>query len=147
MLNNKSTTLTYEQLIVNNKNLILENKSLRDKINQLRDIQSYEICEYFNRCRSIKKVCDKYLFNNVSECYYALYEYLDSSEPLRKAYDYSEYYNVIFTGKEDDELEVVDLEEDENEDNNDDEENNNDEEYEQYDEENNIQEDEDKQDE
>ena len=60
---------TYEELLaeidkIKNKcdELTKENNKLISKINNLRDIQGYEICEFFFDCNSLKITAEKYYF-------------------------------------------------------------------------------------
>ena len=73
-----------------------ENERLKRSIQKLQDSLGYEICEYFNDCFSLKKTTEKFIFDDISDCYHALVEYYGCSDPLESAIDYKEYYKDIF---------------------------------------------------
>lgn len=108
---NNLTILKLENLNLNN-----EIKKLKNNIQKLQDDQGLEICEYFNRCNSIKKTTDKYCFENVNDCYEALKEYFGCSDPLQSACDYRECYKEIFDREYDEDEDDEDYEDEKDED-------------------------------
>ena len=89
---------TYEELLaeidkIKNKcdELTKENNKLMSKINNLRDIQGYEICEFFFDCNSLKITAEKYSYDDIVECGYDLIEFQGCSDVIKCAEDYKEY--------------------------------------------------------
>ena len=79
-----------------NKTLLKENDELQNIICKLQDNQGFEICKYFNNCKSLKKTMEQFYFKSIKDCYGALKEYNGCSDPCEYANDYKEYYKEIF---------------------------------------------------
>jgi hypothetical protein len=78
------------------EDVLKENEELKDTIQKLQDLMAYEITTYFEKCNSLKKTADKFYFENVRDCYYALCDYDGCSDSANDASDYKEYYKEIF---------------------------------------------------
>jgi len=87
---------TVEELLQKIKKLEDENKKLRTTIQNLQDLQGYEISMFFNRCNSIKETQIEYCFETIKDCYEALVDYNGCSDSIQGADDYKEYYKEIF---------------------------------------------------
>jgi len=87
---------TVEELLQKIKKLEEENKKLRTTIQNLQDLQGYEISMFFNKCNSIKETQIEYCFETIKDCYYALVDYNGCSDSIQEAGDYKEYYKEIF---------------------------------------------------
>lgn len=74
-----------------------ENNVLRENIQNLHNLLAYDICQYFNKCNSLKKTANKFYFENVKQCYETLIEFNDDSYLLEKAVDFIECYKDIFS--------------------------------------------------
>ena len=82
---------------LSNKNKMLsdENNLLKEQIKNLQDQFGYEICLYFNRCKSISRTAENFYFESVKHCYDKLCELYGSSTPLSNAVDFSQHYEEI----------------------------------------------------
>ena len=94
---------TYEELLaeidkIKNKcdELTKENNKLMSKINNLRDIQGYEICEFFFACNSLKITAEKYFYDDIVECGYDLIEFQGCTDVIKCAEDYKEYCRLEY---------------------------------------------------
>ena len=94
---------TYEELLaeidkIKNKcnELTKENNKLISKINNLRDIQGYEICEFFFACNSLKITAEKYFYDDIVECGYDLIEFQGCTDVIKCAEDYKEYCRLEY---------------------------------------------------
>ena len=94
---------TYEELLaeidkLKNKcdELTKENKKLISKINNLRDIQAYEISEFFFACNSLKITAEKYFYDDIVECGYDLIEFQGCTDVIQCAEDYKEYCHLEY---------------------------------------------------
>ena len=94
---------TYEELLaeidkLKNKcdELTKENNKLISKINNLRDIQGYEISEFFFDCNSLKITAEKYFYDDIVECGYDLIEFQGCTDVIRCADDYKEYCRLEY---------------------------------------------------
>jgi hypothetical protein len=76
-----------------------KNKELRKNVQELQDTFGYEICQYFNKCNSLQKTTRYFYFENVFNCYEALVKYFGCYDPVRKADDYNDCYQIIFDHK------------------------------------------------
>ena len=91
--------LSYEELLAENANLKQkckelkkQNEILEEKIINLKDIQSYEICKFFSNCRSLAKTAKKFLYDDIVDCGDDIVYYNDCSDSIQGADDYKEYY-------------------------------------------------------
>ena len=102
---------SYEEIESNN--IILKNKCdelekqnryLEKKLRTLQDNQGYEICKYYNKCRSLKQTCDFFLYEDIVDCGYALIEFNGCSDSISDAIDYKEFRSLAYgdDGTEDD---------------------------------------------
>jgi hypothetical protein len=91
-------------LIDENKQLNREIVELMTDTNELKikrqilgeDIQE-NICNYFNKCHSLKQTTEHFYFESVRYCYHALVEYFKGADYIiRTANDYEMYYYHIF---------------------------------------------------
>lgn len=94
---------TYEELLaeidkIKNKcdELTKENNKLISKINNLRDIQGYEISEFFFACNSLKITAEKYFYDDIVECGYDLIEFQGCTDVIKCAEDYKEYCRLEY---------------------------------------------------
>ena len=94
---------TYEELLaeidkIKNKcdELTKENNKLISKINNLRDIQGYEISEFFFACNSLKITAEKYFYDDIVECGYDLIEFQGCTDVIQCAEDYKEYCRLEY---------------------------------------------------
>ena len=87
-----------ENKLLNKKitELTKQNNELKEKLQQLQNNMGYEICEYFNDCKSLEKTTEHFCFENISKCYYSLAEYNDCSDTPQSAIDYKKYHKEIF---------------------------------------------------
>ena len=106
---------TYEELLaeidkIKNKcdELTKENNKLISKINNLRDIQGYEICEFFFACNSLKITAEKYLYEDIVECGYDLIEFQGCTDVIKCAEDYKEYCRLEYDEDSDSNIESDD---------------------------------------
>ena len=83
-----------------NSKLNNEIRRLRKNIQKIHDDQGLEICDYFDMCNSIKDTSDKYCFEDVEDCYWALVEYFGGVSKVEEANDYKECYKEIFDSQE-----------------------------------------------
>ena len=90
--------LSYEELLAENlllKNkcddLMKRNKVLEEKIYTIRDNLGYEICEFYNQCRSLKKTAEEFCYDDIADCGNALVAFQDCSDYIQDAKDYKEY--------------------------------------------------------
>jgi hypothetical protein len=99
--------LSYEEILAENsilKNkcneLIAQNKVLEDKLSSLQNNQAYEICEYYNECRSLQQTTDYFLYDNIVDCGNALMDFNGCSDSIQSATDYKEFCYLAY-GKND----------------------------------------------
>ena len=77
--------------------LVTENNELKIKLQKLQDIIQDKICNYFNKCHSLKQTSEHFYFESVRYCYHALVEYFKGADYIiRTANDYEMYYYHIF---------------------------------------------------
>jgi hypothetical protein len=98
-MSDSKNNLSYEELL--DENLILQKKLkelternavLEDKIYSIRHAVAYEICEFYNECRSLKKTAEAFCYDNIVECGNALVNFNDCSDFIQDAKDYKEYH-------------------------------------------------------
>jgi hypothetical protein len=106
---------TYEELLaeidkLKNKcdELTKENNKLISKINNLRDIQGYEISGFFFDCNSLKITAEKYFYNDIVECGYDLIEFQGCTDVIQCADDYKEYCRLEYDEDSDNNIESGD---------------------------------------
>ncbi len=91
--------LSYEDLLAENaklkrkcEELKKENELLKNKVIDLKDIQSYEICKFFSNCRNLAKTAKKFLYDDIVDCGDDIVYFNGSSDCIQSADDYKEYY-------------------------------------------------------
>jgi hypothetical protein len=91
--------LSYEELLAENaklkrkcEELKKQNEILEEKIINLKDIQSYEICKFFFNCRSLAETAKKFLYEDIVDCGDDIVYYNGCSVSIQSADDYKEYY-------------------------------------------------------
>lgn len=101
--------LTYEELLSENEllknkcnELIVKNKILQEKLTTLHENQGCEICEFFNKCKSLQKTAEFFSYDDIVDCGNALVYFYGCSDPIQSAKDYKEYC-ILAYGKENDE--------------------------------------------
>jgi hypothetical protein len=110
---------TYEELLLQNaalkekcNELTKQNENIKKRLNTIQDNFGYEICEYFNRCDSIKETAEYCGYEDIVECGDDLVYFQQCSDYIQSATDYKEY-RLLSYGKE----EESDEENEENSDN------------------------------
>ena len=73
-----------------------ENELLKENIQNLHNLLGYEICEYFNKTKSLKKTAEKYYFQNIKHCYDTLINFNDDDYLMKNAIDFVECHREIF---------------------------------------------------
>ncbi len=108
--------LSYEELLLQNaelknkcEELTKENDDLHFRLNLIQDNFGYEICEYFNDCKSIKETAEHCGYKDIVECGNDLVYFQQCSDYIQSAEDYKEYHLLAY-GKEEDDNEDVESE-------------------------------------
>ena len=102
---------TYEELLLQNatlkekyNGLIKKNEDLKIRINTLQENFAYEICEYFNRCNSIKQTAEHCGYEGIVDCGEDLVYFQQCSDYIQCAKDYKEYHLLAYGKEESDEF-------------------------------------------
>jgi hypothetical protein len=82
--------------LLNNTNLEISSEN----ICELQDLFGWEICEFFNNCKSFRETTTKYHFKDEFDCYEALVNYFDSPDFRFIATDYDACHKEIFSIKD-----------------------------------------------
>jgi hypothetical protein len=82
--------------LLNNTNLEISSEN----ISKLQDLFGWEICEFFNNCKSFTETTVKYHFDDEFDCYEALVNYFDSPDFRFTATDYDACHKEIFSIKD-----------------------------------------------
>jgi hypothetical protein len=103
--------LSYECLVV--ENLMLKNKCeqlskrnevLEENITSIRYNMGYEICKFYNQCRSLKETAEQFCYDDIVDCGNALVYFNGCSDSIQNAKDYKEY-RILAYGPDDDDSE------------------------------------------
>ncbi len=99
---------TYEELLLQNsaleekcKELTEQNENIKNRLNTLQDNFSYEICEYFNSCNSIKQTAEHCGYKGIVDCGEDLVYFQQCSDYIQDAKDYKEYRLLVYGPEED----------------------------------------------
>ena len=87
-------------LKLSNLNLIEENEKLEEKIWKIQRIFGWEICEFFNNCKSFRETTEKYYFEDEYDCFCALEDYFGNPDFQWTAHDYDVCYDEVFSIKD-----------------------------------------------
>ena len=101
---------TYEELLLQNEALkekcdalTKENTDFKKRLNTLQDNFAYEICEYFNRCNSIKQTAEHCGYKDIVNCGEDLVYFQQCSDYIQSADDYKEYRLLAYGEEEEEE--------------------------------------------